>query len=208
LCLTLNQTAAGTSNGGEILSAASLFASTGLGGYGTYEFLVRFGSTSSTPTGTGSAVSGGVSSTFLLSQSNSGTTGYVEIDAPECEGQHATWAEYDIWFNSDSSGNVEPSGGNFVSQGSGNDSYSVVPTLATGFNYYGFIWSASRMDFYLNGVLQGSLTKGVPQAQTAAGNIPGIDCNHYGCNSSSWGGKATVGTTRYFYVSSIKFWVS
>src|SRR5271170_5380016 len=206
LCLTLNQPTASTSTGGEILSAASLFASTGLGGYGTYEFLVRFGSTSATPTGSGTAVSGSVSSTFMLSQSNGGSTGYVEIDTPECEGQHPTWAEYDVWFNSDSGGNVEPSGGNFISQGSGNDSYLNVPTLVTGFNYFGFVWSATRIDYYLNGVLQGSLTKGVPQAQTAAGNIPGIDINHYGTNSSDWGGKATVGTTRYCYVQSAKYW--
>jgi Bacterial Ig domain/Glycosyl hydrolases family 16 len=206
LCLTLNQGSSSASTGGEILSAASLFASTGLGGYGTYEFYARFGSTSTTPTGSGSAVSGSVSSTFMLSQSNGGTTGYVEIDAPEVEGQHATWAEYDIWYNSDSGGNVEPSGGNFVSQGAGNDSYLVVPNLATGFNYLGFVWSSSSINFYLNGVLQGSLTTGVPQAQTAAGNIPGIDINHYGCNSSDWGGSATVGTNRYFYVQSAKYW--
>ena len=206
LCLTLSQPSAGASSGGEILSAASLFASTGLGGYGTYEFLVRFGSTSPTPTGAGSAVSGSVSSTFLLSQSNGGNTGYVEIDAPEVEGQHATWAEYDIWFNSDSGGNTEPSGGNFVSQGAGNDSYLVVPNLVTGFNYLGFVWSAGRLDFYLNGVLQGSSTTNVPTEQTAAGNIPGIDINHYGCNSKNWGGTATVGTTRYCYVQSAKYW--
>jgi hypothetical protein len=205
LCLTLHQPTSGASNGGEILSAAGLFASTGLGGYGTYEFLVRFGSTSPTPDGAGGAVSGGVSSTFLLSQSNGGTSGYVEIDAPECEGSHPTWAEYDIWFNSDSGGNTEPSGGNFVSQGAGNDSYLNVPSLVTGFNYYGFIWSAGRLDYYLNGVLQGSSTKNVP-VPGSGGNIPGIDINHYGCNSSSWGGNATVGTTRYCYVQSAKFW--
>src|SRR5271156_2868516 len=205
LCLTLNQPSAGASTGGEILSAASLFASTGLGGYGTYEFLVRFGSTSTTPTGTGTAVSGSVSSTFLLSQSNSGTTGYVEIDAPECEGQHPTWAEYDIWFNSDSSGNTEPSGGNFVSQGAGEDTYLVVPTLVTGFNYYGFVWAAGSIKFYLNGVYQGECTTNIPVPGTG-GNVPSIDINHYGTNGTGWGGPATVGTSRYLYVQSVKYW--
>src|SRR5271156_6755952 len=60
LCLTLNQTSATVSNGAEILSVQTF-------GYGTYEFFSRIGSSSSTPTGTGSAVSGGVSSTFLIS---------------------------------------------------------------------------------------------------------------------------------------------
>ena len=206
LCLTLNQTSSSASNGGEILSAASLFKSTGFGGYGTYEFCARFGSTSSTPTGSGSAVSGGVSSTFLLSQSNSGGSGYIEMDIPEVEGQHATWAEYDTWYNSDSGGNTQPSGGNFISQGAGSDSYLNVPTLVTGFNYYGIVWAAGKISYYLNGVLQGTNTSNVPAATTVAGNIPGLDINHYGCNSSDWGGKATVGTSRYCYVESVKFW--
>jgi beta-glucanase (GH16 family) len=204
LCETLHQTAAGTSDGGEILSAAGLYSSHGFGGYGTYEFCARFGSTSSTPSGSGSAVSGGVSSTFMLSQSNGGTTGYVEIDAPECEGQHATWAEYDVWFNSDSSGNTEPSGNGITSQGAGNDSYATIPTLATAFHYYGFVWTASSITYYIDGVEVGVLSKAISPG--TGGNIPGLDINHYGCNSSSWGGNASVGVTRYSYVRSVSFW--
>jgi hypothetical protein len=141
-----------------------------------------------------------------MSQNNPGGTGYAEIDAPECEGQHPTWAEYDTWFNSGSSGNTQPSGGNFISQ-AGSDSYLVVPTAVTGFNYYGLIWSAGRIAYYLNGIFQGTNTKNIPTPGTGS-NIPGIDINHYGCNSSSWGGKATVGTARYCYVQSVRYWVS
>lgn len=198
LCLKLSQSSAGASSGAEILTNQTF-------GYGTYEFCSRMGSTSSTPSGSGSSVSGSVSSTFLISNNNGGTTGYVEIDAPECEGNHPTWAEYDIWFNSDSGGNTAPSGGNFLSQGPGADTYLVVPTLATGFNYYGFVWAPGSLKFYLNGVYQGESTTNVPVPSTG-GNIPSIDINHYGTNGSGWGGSATVGTTRYFYVQSAKYW--
>jgi hypothetical protein len=200
LCLALNQTSVTVSNGAEILSNQTF-------GYGTFEFCARFGSSSSTPNGSGSAVSGGVSSTFLISNNNSGTSGYVELDVPEVEGQHATWAEYDTWYNSDSSGNTEPEGGNFVSQGAGADSYLVVPSLVTGFNYYGIVWAAGKISYYLNGVLQGANTSNIPAPGTG-GDVPAIDINHYGCNSSGWGGAATVGTPRYFYVQSVKYWAA
>lgn len=199
LCLTLNQSAAGTSSGAEMLTNTPE-------GYGTYEFCSRMASTSSTPNGSGTTVSGGVSSTFLISNDNGGTAGYVEIDAPECEGDHATWAEYDIWWNGDASGNnAQPSGPGFQSQGAGSDTFINIPNMITAFNFYGFVWSAGRIDFYLNGVLQGSLTKNVPLPGTG-GNTPVIDINHYGCNGTGWGGKATVGTTRFFYVRSAKYW--
>lgn len=199
LRLALSQPTASSSSGAEILSAKAQ-------GYGTYEFCVRFGSTATTPTGPGSAVSGGVSATFLMSENNGGGSGYVEIDAPEVEGNHP-WAEYDNWFNSDSGGNTEPSGGKFVSQGAGSDSYLSVPDIASAFHFYGLIWSPGRIDYYLDGVLQGSDTSNIP-TPGSGGNTPGIDINHYGCNSSGWGGSATVGVTRYMYVSSVKFWAA
>jgi beta-glucanase (GH16 family) len=204
LCETLHQPAAGVSDGAEILSAPGLFSSFGLGGYGTYEFCARFASTSPTPDGPGLAVSGGVSSTFLLSQNNPGGAGYVEIDAPEVEGQHQTWAEYDVWYNSDSGGNTEPTGPGIASQGAGNDSYAIVPTLTSAFHYYGFVWSPTKIDFYIDGRLYGTLAKAISPG--TGGDIPGIDCNHYGTNSGNWGGSASVGITRYSYIASVKFW--
>jgi Bacterial Ig domain/Glycosyl hydrolases family 16 len=202
LCLKLSQSSASASSGAEILTNKTF-------GYGTYEFYSRMGSSSATPSGAGSSVSGGVSSTFLISNNNGGSAGYVEIDAPECEGDHATWAEYDVWFNGNGSGNNhQPSGPGFKSQGAGADTYLDVPNMVTGYNYYGFVWSVGRLDFYLNGVLQGSLTgSGVPVPGTG-GNTPAIDINHYGTNGSGWGGSATVGSTRYFYVQSAKFWAA
>jgi hypothetical protein len=199
LCLVLNQPSAGVGNGAEILSVKAQ-------GYGTYEVCCRHGSTSLTPTGVGSQVSGGISASFLMSENNGGGSGYVEIDAPEVEGQHP-WAEYDNWFNSDSSGNTEPSGGKFVSQGVGNDSYLSVPDIASAFHYYGFKWSAGRLDYYLDGVLQGSCTTNIPTPGTG-GNEPGWDLNHYSTNSPSWGGVATVGIKRFFYIKSCNFWAA
>lgn len=202
LCLELSQSSASASSGAEILTNQTF-------GYGTYEFCSRMASTSTTPNGTGSAASGGVSSTFLISNNNGGTAGYVEIDAPECEGDHATWAEYDVWWNGNGSGdNAEPSGPGFKSQGAGADTYLDIANMVTGFNYYGFVWSAGRLDFYLNGVLQGSLTGSKVPVPGTGGNTPSIDINHYGCNGSGWGGAASVGVNRFFYVQSAKFWAA
>ena len=202
LCETLSQSSASASSGAEILTNKTF-------GYGTYEFCSRMGSTSATPNGTGTTASGGVSSTFLISNNNGGTAGYVEIDAPECEGDHATWAEYDVWWNGNGSGdNAEPSGPGFKSQGAGSDTYLDIANMVTGYNYYGFVWSAGRIDFYLNGVLQGSLTGSQVPVPGTGGNTPSIDINHYGCNGSGWGGAASVGTTRYFYVTSAKYWAA
>lgn len=200
LCETLTQGSAGTSSGAEMLSVQSF-------GFGTYEFCSRMGSTSSSPHGAGGSVSGGVSSTFLISNNNGGSTGYVEIDAPECEGDHATWAEYDIWWNGNASGdNAQPSGTSFHSQGAGSDTYLIIPDMVSAFHYYGFVWQAGRLDFYLDGTLQGSLTGTKVPVPGTGGNTPAIDINHYGCNGTGWGGKATVGITRYFYVRSAKYW--
>lgn len=200
LCETLSQSSAGVSSGAEMLSVQAF-------GYGSYEFYSRMGSTSPTPNGSGNAVSGGVSSTFLISNNNGGGVGYVEIDAPECEGNHATFAEYDVWFNGDASGdNGQPSGPSFHSQGAGSDTYLVIPDMVTAYHFYGFVWAPNRIDFYLDGVLQGSLTGPKVPVPSTGGNTPAIDINHYGCNGTGWGGKATVGQTRYFYVRSAKYW--
>jgi beta-glucanase (GH16 family) len=142
-----------------------------------------------------------------MSENNGGGAGYVEIDAPEVEGNHADRAEYDIWYNSDSGGNTEPQGGKFISQGAGNDSYLSVPDVAQVFHFYGLKWSAGRLDYYLDGVLVGSCTQNVP-TPGVGGDTPGIDLNHYGCNSSGWGGAATVGVKRFMYVKSVNFWTA
>lgn len=199
LCERLDQPTQGTSTGVEILSV-SLF------GYGTYEFCSRMGCTSNTSEGKGTSISGGVSSTFLISNNNAGGVGYVEIDAPECEGTHSTWAEYDTWFNGDGAGNnSQPAGTGFHSQGSGADTYLIIPDMVSAYHYYGLVWQPTALSFYLDGLLQGSLTKNVPSPGTG-GNVPVIDINHYGCNGPNWGGAASVGTTRYFYIRSAKYW--
>ena len=87
---TLNQLTSGTASGAEILSNCQY-------GYGTYTFSMRDGSTSATPGGTGTPVSGTISSTFLYA-----TDSVTEIDAPEIEGYTPArndWIEWDIWKN-------------------------------------------------------------------------------------------------------------
>jgi hypothetical protein len=185
----LTQPTSTTANSAEITSE-TLF------GYGTFEFYARFGSTSSTPLGAGTSVSGGVSSPFLINNSGQQGPGYTEIDVPEIEGLPARAANINYAVYRDT-GHTVPSGGNFTS------GFVRLPGGAlphTGFHYYGMIWSAGVVDIYLDGIYQGSDTSGVPV------NPAVIDINHYGCNSTGWGGLATPGSTRYFYVASVKVW--
>ncbi len=185
----LTQSTTGTSNASEILSETTF-------SYGTFEFYARFGSTSPTPGGVGSTISGGVSSPFLINNSGTQGPGYTEIDAPEIEGipSRAGLINYAVYKDTN---NSVPTGGNFTS------GHIVLPGTAlpyTGFHYYGFIWSSGSIDVYLDGVYQGSDKTNIPVSPAS------IDINHYGCNFSQWGGLATVGVTRYFYVKSVKVW--
>ena len=206
LSLKLYQTGASSSQwfGSEIISGDQ--NTSNLLGYGAYEFYCRMGSSATTPTGLGSPVSGGVSSPFTINQYTSGgvpAAGYTELDAPEVEGYAArsTWAQYRSYKDASTTGT--PAGGNFVTTGTGENyivpaSYGGVAPAA-GFNYYGFIWAAGSWKIYLNGVLQGSTTTNVPV------NPAWIDLNHYGTNSTTWGGTWSAGN-RYFYVQSVAFW--
>jgi len=208
LALKLTQTTLTNCTGAEIVSVNALNASTGLGNYGTYEWWMRQGSSATTPTGAGTAQSGGVSSIFPYNGNNAtGTVDYVEIDAPEAEGQYNTKVGYALYNGNPQSPNPSPSptGTGFTWDSTiGDDSYLAVIEPDQTFHYYGFIWTSTSITYYLDGVLQGSATSGIPQAN-AGGYITNIDCNHYGTNSAGFGGTWTSGT-RYAYVNSIKYW--
>jgi len=83
---TYNSSGGITSVGGELQSKNAL-------GFGAYEWVIRASSTSSTPTGSGVAVSVQISSGFVFVNKSQ-----TEIDSPEIEGQNpgtlwwTTWA--------------------------------------------------------------------------------------------------------------------
>lgn len=67
------------------------------------------------------------------------------------------------------------------------------------FHTYQFVWSASSIEFYIDGVLAGTETAVVPSAPAY------VMMNLWGTNSADWGGLATTGVTRVMYVSKFQY---
>jgi beta-glucanase (GH16 family) len=183
LRMELTQPTAGTSTGAEITTKLSF-------GYGTYEFSMRAGSTSPTYSGTGTTESGQISSTFIIHNPPPSYASITEIDAPEIEGLSArnNDIEWTVWKNSTA---TDPT-----------PEFNVVQNPEDGFHRYKFVWSATSIQFYIDGVLKSTCTSGIPTVAAV------IDINFYGTNDTQWGGLATVGVTRYMYVKSVKFWAA
>ena len=78
-------------------------------------------------------------------------------------------------------------------------SSTTVPDADSSFHEYKFVWSAAKIDFYVDGALVSTHTQHIPSAPAAA------LINLWGTNSKSFGGVATSGVTRYLYVSSFSY---
>ncbi len=173
LRLTLNQSVSGglaTSVGAEIRSK-QLFS------YGTYVWVARAASTSDTPNGAGSAVSGTVTDAFnFINDSES------EIDF-EYQGQSPATLEMT----------------NFSTVSNSQSTSTPVPGADSGFHEYKYVWSAAKIEFYVDGTLVSTHTEHIPSAPAA------VLINLWGTNSSSFGGVATGGVTRYLYVLSFSY---
>jgi beta-glucanase (GH16 family) len=169
LRLTLKQSVSGvhaTSVGAEIRSKR-------LVGYGTYVWVARAASTSVTPRGRGSAVSGTVTDVFnFINDSES------EIDF-EYQGQSPSTLEMT----------------NFSTVSKSQSTSVPVSDAHSSFHEYKYIWSAAKIEFYVNGTLVSTHTEHIPSAPAA------VLMNLWGTNSTSFGGVATDGVTRYLYVS-------
>ena len=146
-------------------------------GYGTYEWVMRASSTSPTPGGAGSVVSGQVSAGFSF-VNNSQT----EIDF-EVEGQHPNTVSMTNWISTTQNQN----------------SSVFLASPHAGFHHYKFVWAPGRIDYYIDGALVSTHTSDVPSAPAY------IMINHWGTNSTGWGGLATLGVVRYLYVSSFSY---
>ncbi len=169
---TYNSSGGIASVGGELQSKNAL-------GFGTYEWIMRASSTSSTPTGSGVAVSGQISSGFVF-VNNSQT----EIDSPEIEGQNPGT----LWWTTWTSVNTKQS------------TSSQAPFAPeAGFHSYKCVWTSTSINFYVDGVLVSTHTGVVPQTPALA------MINHWGTNSTGWGGLATPNVTRYMFVRSFSF---
>ncbi|MGA9800524.1 MAG: family 16 glycosylhydrolase [Terriglobales bacterium] len=168
-----------TSSGGGVASVGGELQSKTAFGFGTYEWVMRASSTSSTPTGSGVAVSGQISSGFIY-VNNSQT----EIDTPEIEGQNPGTLWWTSWI-----------GVNTKQYTSTQASFAP----EQGFHSYKCVWSKTAINFYVDGVLVSTHTGVVPQTPAYA------MINHWGTNSTGWGGLATPNTTRYMFVRSFSF---
>jgi endo-1,3-1,4-beta-glycanase ExoK len=173
LRLKLTQTVSGnlaTSTGAEIRSK-QLF------GYGAYVWVARAASTSATPHGAGSAVSGTVTDVFNFINDSE-----TEIDF-EYEGQSPSTLEMTNYSGvSHSQSTSVPS-----------------PGADSNFHEYKFVWSAGKIEFYLDGNLVSTHTEHVPSTPAA------VLINLWGTNSTSFGGVASPGASSYLYVSSFSY---
>jgi endo-1,3-1,4-beta-glycanase ExoK len=173
LRLTLTQSVSGalaTSVGAEIRSR-QLF------GYGTYVWVARAASTSSTPHGAGSAVSGSVFDVFTFVNDSE-----TEIDF-EYQGQSPATLEMT----------------NYSTVSHSHSSSTPVPGADGSFHEYKFVWSPGKIEFYVDGTLVSTHTEYVPSTPAA------VLINLWGTNSAGFGGVATNGSTSYLYVSSFSY---
>jgi endo-1,3-1,4-beta-glycanase ExoK len=173
LRLTLKQTVSGklaTSTGAEIRSK-KLF------GYGTYVWIARAASTAETPNGSGSAVSGTVTDFFNF------------INDSE--------TEIDFEYQGQSPGTLEMT--NFSTVSKSEATTTPVAGGESGFHEYKYVWSAGKIEFYVDGKPVSTHTQHIPSAPAA------VLINLWGTNSTSFGGVATSGVTRYLYVSSFSY---
>ncbi|MGH9501682.1 MAG: choice-of-anchor D domain-containing protein [Terriglobales bacterium] len=172
LRLELDQSVAGplaTSVGAEIRSKL-------LFGFGSYTWVARGGSQSSTPGGVGSAVSGQVTGLFNFINNSQ-----TEIDF-EYEGNQPT--------------NLEMS--NFSGVANGHETSTTVAGADQNFHNYTFNWQAGQITYSVDGTLASTHTTFIPTTP-AAGMV-----NFWGTNSINFGGTATAGT-RYLFVSGFSF---
>jgi beta-glucanase (GH16 family) len=172
---TINGTPGVTSYGGSLRTKQVC-------GYGTYTWKMKMSSTALCEDSScaGQPVSGSVSAGFIY-VNNSQT----EIDF-EFQGQNPGDIYLVNWLNPkpqrDPSSRYETS-----------TAYASNPI--DGQHTYQFVWQRGRIDYYVDGVLAATHTTNVPSA--AAYFI----MNHWGTNSTNWGGTATTSTARYMYVT-------
>ncbi len=176
LRLKLTQSVSGTlasSTGAEVRSK-QLF------GYGTYVWMARAASTSATPHGAGSAVSGTVTDVFNFINDSE-----TEIDF-EYQGQSPATLEMT----------------NYSTVSHSQSSSTTVPGADSSFHEYKFVWSAGKIEFYVDGTLVSTHTEHIPSAPAA------VLINLWGTNSTSFGGVASPGATSYLYVSTFSYTAS
>ncbi len=165
------------SQGGAIISKERF-------GYGTYEFEMRMSSTSATPDGNGKAVTGAISSGFLYYDKSE-----TEIDLEFLGNENAMWVS--TWQNPNPT--VDPTSRDKISTKLPNRN------LSTGFRSYKLVWSPEAVDVYIDSTRVAHQTEHIPHTPAS------IVLQHRGTNSDKWGGIASLGVDRSFFVRRVSF---
>lgn len=146
-------------------------------GFGTYTSVMRQSSTAASATAAGSVVSG--SDSAIFSYINNSQT---EIDT-EFVGNYPNGLYYTNWDTLSLKTYSQP----------------LVANLASEFHTYTMVWLPTSITWSIDGVVVATHTTNIPQTPAF------LMINFWGTNSTSWGGLATPGVTRYFYIKSVSF---
>jgi endo-1,3-1,4-beta-glycanase ExoK len=183
LRLTLTQVA----NGSGVTSYGALIQSKQVCGYGTYSWTMKMSSDSLCwdSSCVGNAWPGSVSAGFIY-VNNSQT----EIDF-EFQGQDPAAIYLVNWLNTNPK--LDPTGRA--------ETYTRYTPFSAidGQHTYSFVWTKSKIAYYIDGKFVVNHTTNVPSAPAY------FMINHWGTNSTGWGGTATPGVTRDMYVTSASY---
>lgn len=169
-----------------VISRGALVYTKAKYGYGTYEWRMRMSSTSTSPNDpTGTSVSGSVSAGFIY-VNNSETEIDFEFSALNPDTLYMV-----NWLNPNPL--ADPT--------AANETFSTLfPfTVTSEFHTYRFVWEPAQISFYADDVLRAVHTTNVPSAPA------NFMINHWGTDSGNWGGTATIGVDRYFYVDWVRY---
>ncbi len=178
--------APGTVDGSAgIISRGGLIYTKAQCGYGTYQWTMRMSSSSDSPMGTGSWYSGSVSAGFV----------YVNNSQTEIDFEYsATTPDY-VWQVNW----LNPNPRRDPTEANETATREFEPDAVTDFHTYTFVWTAGNIAYYIDGNLASVHTTNVPTAPAY------FMINHWGTDGPNWGGVASPGATRYFYIDSASF---
>jgi len=182
LTLTLNQ-ASGLVDGKQgVISSGALIYSLAKCGYGTYEWTMRMSSTATSPTLNGVPISGSVSAGFS----------YVNNSQTEIDFEFSALTSDRLWMVNWLNRGTTPTPDEETATYISNNPWNAVHT-------YKYVWAPGKITYYVDGVQRDVHTTNVPSAAAY------IMINHWGTNSSGWGGPATLNTPRYFYIDRFSY---
>ncbi len=164
-----------------VISYGGMIYSKAVCGYGTYEWTMKMSSEAICATCSGLVDSGSVSAGFL----------YVNNSQTEIDFEFSALTPDTLWLVNWLNPNPKQD------PTAANETYTGVAPFdsTTGFHTYQFVWSPGKISYYIDGVWITNHTTNVPSAPAY------FMINHWGTDSTNWGGMATVGPARYVYVS-------